>query len=246
MIIITYRRHDRRTSWVIDHIKKKSYFHLAPPEGPSSSTPTVFKNGSIMLLFLSSHARLSFSLLGIHNPSHEIMTSANSEESAVSTAWRRRIAGLTLVAVVSDELEVVSVRVLRRKLPAAEMKEDGDDGDKGWSAEKMVDDTGVAGIVGDFDAAGGGRAGMVVTGATSFAMRASMKVRNVNETLWAGKGARISNTQACASSVDRGCSLALSRAIRRWSMSCQTLEVIIPPFKERRKAISVSDKISKR
>lgn len=203
----------------------------------------------MMLRFLSSQARLSFSLVGIDNPAHEMMTSANSDASPVSTACRLTSAGLTLAAVVcseADVLEVVNVRARRRKPPAADMKEDVDAGEGRESAEKRMKESGVVGVVGDLATAGEGRAGRAEAGATSLTMRASMKVRKVNETLWAGDGERVSNTQAWDSSVDRGGSLAFSRAASCCSISCQTLEVMIPSCRERRKAISVSDKISKR
>ena len=84
------------------------------------------------------------------------------------------------------------------------------------------------------------------TGATSLAMRASMKVTNVKETLCAGEYARLSRTQAWVSSQDRGGVFDFSRAIICCSMSCQTEAVTIPSLKELRKVRRVWERISRR
>ena len=134
-------------------------------------------------LLRSSVARRSFSLAGMVAEA-EIRTRANIDAKAASTACRRAIEGFgggasgLLVDVLED-------RFLRRKAPV-EMKE----------AAAAV---GVGGCVcstfvgSDFPVDPGSpcldACCDVVddTGATSLAMRASMKVTKVNETLWAGE-----------------------------------------------------------
>lgn len=83
-------------------------------------------------------------------------------------------------------------------------------------------------------------------GATSLAMRASMKVTNVKETLWAGEYDRHSRTHACVSSQDKGGCLAFSRATIWEFIFFQTSAVMIPSSNERRKTVRVSLMISKR
>lgn len=56
-----------------------------PPDGPRSSTPTIFKNGSMIDRLRSSDIRRSFSLDGI-GAEAEISTSAKTDARAVSTA----------------------------------------------------------------------------------------------------------------------------------------------------------------
>lgn len=84
------------------------------------------------------------------------------------------------------------------------------------------------------------------TGATSLAMRASINVTKVNETLCAGEYARLSRTHACVSSQDRGGALDFSLAIICCSISCQTDAVTMPSLRELRKVRRVSQRISSR
>ena len=79
-------------------------------------------------------------------------------------------------------LEDVSVRFLRRKLPLDAKDLLGDEGKKtGGKASGGDLDSDVVGVAGNF--AGAGIEGVLEMGAISFVMRASMKVRKVNETL---------------------------------------------------------------
>ena len=61
-----------------------------PPDGPRSSTATIFKNGSMIDRLRSSDIRRSFSLGG-SGAEAEISTSEKIDARAVSTACRRAI-----------------------------------------------------------------------------------------------------------------------------------------------------------
>ena len=184
--------------------------------------------------------------------------------NAVSTACRRRAMGFVVMAVdvlallgllwASEEMlevEPVRERDWRRKLPA-EMKAAEDAGVGGgmeaigccccWSSS----DSRRFRSSEDFFEWDGGGGGMDVEGATSLAMRASMNVTKVKETLCAGEYARLSRTHAWVSSQDRGGCLAFSRAIICEFMFCHTSAVMIPSLRERRNTIRVSLRISKR
>lgn len=63
-----------------------------PPDGPRSSTPIIFKKGSMILFLRSSVARRSLSFVGV-GTDPEIRTRANIDASEDSTAWRRAAAG---------------------------------------------------------------------------------------------------------------------------------------------------------
>lgn len=205
-----------------------------PPEGPLLSTPMVFKKGSIILRFRSSCARRSLSFAGTGTLA-EIRTVENIPARAVSTACRRMARGL---AVGSGTFEV-KVRVRRRILPAAATAA---------AAAVAVGEVGcLLGLTCSSDGFSEDcRGGIDVTGATSLAMRASMKVTKVKETLCAGEYARLSRTQAWDSSQDKGGALVFSRARICWSRSDQTGAVTIPSFKDLRNTSKVSLKISKR
>lgn len=95
----------------------------------------VFKNGSIILRFRSSRARRSLSLLGI-GTSEEMSTLEKIPARAVSTACRR---AMSVVAAVSDTLEIVDVRVFRQKLPPDIKAAAGDTGVDGVDSVVLAD-----------------------------------------------------------------------------------------------------------
>lgn len=190
-----------------------------PPDGPLASTPSIFKNGSTILRFLSSAARRSFSFIGVGTAA-EMRTREKTDASADSTDCRCAMAAFLAAAVAvvlvaesepDDEVEV-SDRGFRRKLPA-EMNAAAEAGVGGWECcwvsvwlcdwvESVVDSDDLwclLRVLADEDCGG-----IVVdgTGVTSLAIRASMNVTKVKETLCAGEFARFSSTQACHSSQD--------------------------------------------
>lgn len=115
-----------------------------------------------------------------------------------------------------------------------------------WAAGAGIDvcsELVAVGADGDFargDVAEG--VGVGVIGAISFAIRFSMKVRKVKETLWEGDAERVSSIDDCICSLDGGsCCLDLSRS----SFSCSSRahhrrSVMIPSRRDRRKLIKVS------
>lgn len=161
-----------------------------PPDGPRSSTPTIFKNGSIIARLRSSDARRSFSLDG-SGAEAEISTRAKIDDRAVSTVCLRTAEGLVgtgsgLVVVV----DVLVERFLRRKVPP-EMSVAAEAGVGGCNSpgsdcltSGSLDEISVFPCLDEEETGLGAIDG---TGATSLAMRASMKVTKVNETLCAGE-----------------------------------------------------------
>lgn len=163
-----------------------------PPDGPRSSTPIIFKKGSIILFLRSSDARRSFSFAGTGTAA-EINTRAKIPARAASTACRRAVALAALLDAKSDSNE----RALRRKLPP-EMNAAAEAGVGAVGDVVSEEESGSCEVDESMDLSAEPFCFLVFevegldfvvdgTGATSFAIRASMNVTKVKETLCAGE-----------------------------------------------------------